>query len=230
MRLVVLSDFDGTIVDVEMSDFILSKFAEGDWKIFDEQLERGEITLEECVQRQFAMVRVPEAVIIKELDKVASFRPNFGKLVDYCSARKIPLVVVSGGLDFVIRHFLELKGWSESVEVYAGEARYTNGSIKFDFPKLLDRRSANFKDDLVRRYRGKDRAVAYIGDGISDYQAAKNADLSFVVKGSKLARYCRREGIPHMEFVDFQEVVDTLKVLALKRVDRIKDPTRTSFS
>jgi len=230
MQLVVLSDFDGTIVDIEMSDFILSKFAEGDWKTFDEQLERGEITLEECVQRQFAMVRVPEEVIIKELDKVASFRPNFGKLVEYCGARGIPFIVVSGGLDFVIRHFLELKGWSESVDVYAGKAKYTNGSIKFDFPKLLNKHSVNFKDDLVRHYRRKGKAVAYIGDGISDYQAVKNADLSFVVKESKLAWYCKREDIPHMVFVDFQDVVDTLKVLALKRVDRTKDPTRTSFS
>jgi len=211
MQLVVLSDFDGTIVDIEMSDFILSKFAEGDWKLYDEQLQKGEITLEECVQRQFAMVKVSEAVIIKELDKVASFRPNFRKLVEYCGARGIPLIVVSGGLDFVIHHFLELKGWSESVKVYAGKAKYTNGSIKFDFPKLLDKHSSNFKDDLVRHYRKKGKAVAYIGDGISDYQAVKNADLSFVVKGSKLSLYCKREGIPHRDFGDFQKVVEGLK-------------------
>ncbi|MBM5805961.1 MAG: hypothetical protein FJZ49_07885 [Candidatus Verstraetearchaeota archaeon] len=46
------------------------------WKALDEQLERGELTLEECVQRQFSMVNVPEEVIINELEKVVRFRPT----------------------------------------------------------------------------------------------------------------------------------------------------------
>jgi HAD superfamily phosphoserine phosphatase-like hydrolase len=110
MDLVVLSDFDGTIVDVEMPDLILSKFAEGDWRVFDDQLARGEITLEECVRRQLSTVRADRSLIIRGLDKSVSFRPGFGDLVVYCASNAISLVVVSGGLGFIIKPFLGSKG------------------------------------------------------------------------------------------------------------------------
>lgn len=36
MSAVVLCDFDGTITNVDTGELVLHKFAEGDWRIFDE--------------------------------------------------------------------------------------------------------------------------------------------------------------------------------------------------
>jgi len=212
MSLVVLCDFDGTVLDIDTCVFILEKFAEEEWRIFDEQLERGEITLEECLRKQFSTVRVPEKLILEETERVLSVRPNFEKLVEYCRAHRIPLILVSAGLDFVIKHFLELKGWHGLVEVYAPKARCTVYGIRFTFPKLFDKTSVSFKDDSVRYYKKQGKRVIYIGDGLADYNAARNADFSFAIHGSKLAELLNTDGIQHKEISDFEEVVETIKV------------------
>jgi 2-hydroxy-3-keto-5-methylthiopentenyl-1-phosphate phosphatase len=146
-----------------------------------------------------------------EIEQVTSFRPNFKKLLEYCRTREFPLILVSAGLDFVIKHFLELKHWNNLVEVYAPKAECTVNGIKFSYPKLFHKTSVNFKDDLVRCYREQGKKVVYIGDGSADYHAARNADFSFAIKGSKLAELLKRDGTLHKEISGFQEVVETIE-------------------
>src|SRR5713101_9381169 len=106
MKLAILSDFDGTVTLNDTFENVAEKFAQGDWRAVDEQYVKGEVTLEECLRRQGAMVRVSESEILDELDKITRFRPGFDKLIEYCKANNYPLVLVSAGLDFVIKHFL----------------------------------------------------------------------------------------------------------------------------
>jgi len=208
--LVVLCDFDGTVVDIDTSVFVLTRFAEEDWRTFDGQLERGKITLGECLRKQFSTVRATKTRILKEIENVPSVRPNFEKLAEFCKTKGIPLMIVSAGLDFVINHFLEQKGWQKLVTVYAPKARITAKGIKFTFPKLLDKASVSFKDDLVRYYKKQGKTTIYIGDGFADFNAAKNADFSFAIEDSKLAELLKNDGIPHKEISDFQEVVKAI--------------------
>ena len=212
MNIVVLCDFDGTALNIDTCVFILEKFAEGEWRIFDEQLEKGEIKLEECLRKQFSTVRVPKKLILEEIEQVAFFRPNFEKMVEYCRAHKIRIILVSAGLDFVIKHFLELEGWHELVEVYAPKARCTLNGVKFTFPKLFNKTSVSFKDDLVRYYKKQGKRIIYIGDGLADYNAARNADFPFAIHGSKLAELLTKDEIMHEEIGDFQEVVEAIKL------------------
>ena len=211
--LAALSDFDGTIVDIDTSVFVLTRFAKEDWRIFDEQFEKGEITLEECLQQQFSTVRTSKTRILKEIERIPSLRPNFDRMAQFCKTQRIPLIIVSAGLDFVINHFLEQKGLQKLVEVYAPKARITATGIKFTFPKLLDKASVSFKDDLVRYYKKQGKKTVYIGDGFADFNPARNADFSFAIKGSKLAELLRNDGIPHEEISDFREVVEALQKL-----------------
>jgi 2,3-diketo-5-methylthio-1-phosphopentane phosphatase len=214
MSLVVLCDFDGTVIDIDTCVFILAKFAETEWKIFDIQFEKGEITLEECLRKQFSLVKVPKTIILEEIERVTSVRPNFEKLIEYCRAHKIPLILVSAGLDFVIEHFLKINNWQGLVEVHAARAKCTVNGIKFSFPRLFDKASVNFKDDLVTYYKKQGKKVIYIGDGFSDFHATKNANYSFAIKDSKLAELLKKEGIPYREISDFQEVVEAIKAIA----------------
>ncbi len=211
MSIVVLTDFDGTVLHIDTSVVILEKFAEENWRIYDEQLERGEISLQECIQRQFSTVRVSKVRILKETEGAMSTRPNFKALVQQCITDEIPFEIVSAGLDFVIEHFLEHNGWQRSLKVHAPKAKCTGRGIKFTFPKLLDKSSIDFKQDIVRHYRRQGRRVIYIGDGIGDYHAAQDADLVFAIKNSKLAEMLKKSKIPHTEISDSQEVVEALK-------------------
>ena len=207
MDFAVLSDFDGTITEIDTAVIVFNKFINGNWRIFNEQLDRGEITLEQCMRKQFSMIKAPKSVILNELELDTAFRPGFEELVHYCNDYQIPFEIVSAGLDFVINHLLEARGLDGETKVRAARTRFTGDGIEMDSLEMHDRNSIDFKDDLVNHYRDKGYSVLFIGDGMSDKGAARSADYVFVIKGSRLAEFCKQEGINHQEMSDFQEVI-----------------------
>lgn len=217
MKLAVLCDFDGTVTINDTFRNIAEKFAQGDWRAVDDQYVKGEITLEECLRRQGAMIRVSKSQILDELDGVTKFRPGFDYLTDYCNTNHYPLVLVSAGLDFVIKHFLARDNLKDKVELIAATAKCTPTGIKFDFLKLKDKRSRNFKDDAVRYYKTRADTVAYIGDGRWDLHALRTADLRFAIKNSKLSELCKEQDIQVTVVSDFREMVESLKKEMLER-------------
>ena len=211
MECVVLTDFDGTMVTIDTAEYVLNQFADKNWRIIEKQLERGEVTFEESLVREFAMLKVSEREMLDALGPATYFRPNFDMVVQYCKEQSFPLIVVSGGLDFSIRHFLGQKGWLDSVEIVAPKAKCTENGVILSFPKRFDQTSTNFKEDLVRYHRKQGKKVVYIGNGLGDYPAARIADLPFAVRGSKLAQLCRNTGIACKEITDFQQAVEWVK-------------------
>jgi 2-hydroxy-3-keto-5-methylthiopentenyl-1-phosphate phosphatase len=211
MKLAVLSDFDGTITLNDTFENVLERFGKGDWRAVDDEYVRGEITLEECVRKQGAMARVPRSQMLRYLDGVTEFRPKFDKLIQFCEANRFPLLIVSAGLDFVITHFLTREKFQNKVELFAASARPTRTGIKFEWPTLKNNRSVNLKDDMVRYYKQRADAVAYIGDGRWDLPALRNADRRFVIRNSKLAELCKEQDIQATAITDFQQVVTSLQ-------------------
>ncbi len=210
LKCVVLIDFDGTMTTIDTAEFALDKFADKNWRKIDEQLERGEITFEESLEREFAMLKVPKEEMLEALEDSVQFRPNVDKLIDYCKRQRFPMIVVSGGLDYCIRHFLESRGWLD-ISIVAPESKWSRTGILLKFPKRFDETSSNLKDDLVKFYKKRGERVVYIGNGIGDYPAARVADLAFAIKGSKLAELCRDNGVRCTEINDFQQVVESIE-------------------
>jgi len=212
-KTLIMCDFDETIVNVDTAEFALERFADPSWRWIEEQFESGKITFEESIRNEFAMIKANEHQILEVLDKVVVFRPNFDKLVESCKKKRLPLTIVSAGLEFCIRHFLGRQDWLEFMEIYAQKATYTPNGYALTFPKSLGTGAINFKDDLVRYHKKQGDRVFYIGDGIGDFPAAREADFAFAIKGSKLAEACRTGKVTHREISDFQEVVDAIDEL-----------------
>jgi len=97
------------------------------------------------------------------------------------------------------------------VTTYTAKTRFKDGMIRFDFPSPLDNRSINFKHDLVRRFKNDGKEVIYIGDGVGDYAAAKEADVSFAVEGSRLENLCRTNHDKCLSIDDFRQVTNCLE-------------------
>lgn len=206
----ILSDFDGTITENDASQLILDQYGEGDWKRYEGMLLRGEISFESCVAYQFRLIKASKSTILKDYDRFVEQRKGFGALVNFANAREIPITIVSGGLDFIIREFLDRNGWSTSIGLHIGKLEDAGGRMEVTYPPLLESGSSCFKDDLVIRLRRLGKRVIYMGDGTFDFKAARASDLAFATSGSKLARLCRKEGVAFTEFQDFAEVVDSL--------------------
>jgi 2-hydroxy-3-keto-5-methylthiopentenyl-1-phosphate phosphatase len=213
MNVAVLSDFDGTIINIDSCEFILTNFADSEWKTYDQKYRNNEISLEETMRKQFDLIKTPKQIILNKLDEFVSFRPYFKNLVDLCQNEGIPFVIVSAGLDFVIKHFLELHGLHKILKIVAASALLTDSGITLSFPELHYNSSKNFKDDLVKRYQDEGFIVVYLGDGSSDVYAAKMADLPFAVKDSYLAQTLHFKGESFFEFLNFQEIINEIQWL-----------------
>lgn len=209
MGIAILSDFDGTITDVDTAAYILDRFAGDDWRAVDRLLEDGSISIDECMSRQFAMITISRDRIIRELEAVVSPRKGFPDLVRRCASGGTPLKITSAGMDFYIRHFLRAREWGD-IEVVAPRIEEGPRGITFTFPPLMEEGAFNFKDDQVRREQRKGNTVVYLGDGVSDLAAAISADLAFAVEGSRLDRLLEKRGKPYRRFTDFSEVIGHL--------------------
>ena len=207
----ILCDFDGTITLIDTAEYILDKFAEGDWRGVEHLLERGEITIEESMNRQFEMITLSREDILRRIDEVVKPRPGFQDLLELCRADGHRFRITSAGLDFYIRHFLSVHRWDREAEVVAPRVTDAGSGVRFEFPPTKNPQARNFKEDNVLGERVAGRRVVYIGDGTSDHWAALTADLAFAVKGSKLDRSLERCGREHHTFTDFCQVIAVLK-------------------
>lgn len=209
-RTEVVSDFDGTIVNIDTAEYLLARFAKGDWRKYDDQLERGEISLENCLRLQYGMLREPKQKLLDAIDDVASFRAGFDELVAFCKKKGTSFTILSAGLDFVIRHLLRRENLENQVIILVPESRQTSRGIVPDFSRLPHLGSSNFKSSFVESIKAKGTGVVYIGDGFSDFEAIKEANVRFVIKGSRLDEACRKYGIERQEIVSFREVIRSL--------------------
>jgi 2,3-diketo-5-methylthio-1-phosphopentane phosphatase len=210
VKMSILCDFDGTIALIDTAEYILEKFALGDWREIERRLESGELSIEESMKLQFEMISLPRSEIMTEIDKIIQIRPGFESLLKFCSSCSSKLKVTSAGLDFYIHHFMEINGWSNLTEIIAPRVTEDNG-IQFRFPEKRYPSSHNFKEDEVSYEQARGGKVAYIGDGTSDQWAALRSDLAFVVKGSKLDALLKKNGTSYVPFTDFQTVVERLE-------------------
>jgi 2,3-diketo-5-methylthio-1-phosphopentane phosphatase len=209
-KMVVLCDFDGTITEVDTAEFVLCTFAREDWRAIEELFEKGEITLEECLRRQFSLVRASREQMLNALKGVTTLRLGFEEFARFCKDSGIPLVIVSAGLDFVVKHVLKAKKLTNLVTVYMPRTRITTDGIEFKFPRRHFTNSVNFKHDLAMQYKSQGLRMVFIGDGHADFAAAKEADIAFVIKGSRLEELCKKENIRFKSISNFSEVLESM--------------------
>ena len=202
----VVSDFDGTIVDIDTVEYLLAQYANGDWRRYDGLYERGEISLEECLSLQYGMIREPKQKLLDAIDGVASYRAGFDELLAFAKKKGNSFTIVSAGLDFVIRHLLSRKNVQNQVIIMAPKSKQTPHGIVLDFSELPRGDSSNFKCNLVRSIKTKGTGIAYVGDGFSDFEAIKEANIRFVIKGSRLAEQCRKDDVACHEITGLEEV------------------------
>jgi len=208
----VVLDFDGTLVDPNVAIILVEEFAENGRKIaheIDLLLHEGKIGLREAWQRQAALLpfdRLPEmAQFVRER---VPLRKGAREFLGVAERHSIPVLVVSGGLEFYIREVLDREQLSfpirsDQLEVASdGTARVVH---PWGHPTC---RLCGICKAAIVVNGGLTRTV-FVADGSTDRYGAESADIVFARR--RLLEYCRRAGIPCFPFEDFGPVTDQFR-------------------
>jgi 2-hydroxy-3-keto-5-methylthiopentenyl-1-phosphate phosphatase len=203
-KLAVLTDFDGTITRTDVAEAILEEFAPRTWWEIEEQHRARAIGTREALARQFALLRVKQADLIRFVDTHVDLDESFRDFAAFCGGRGIPLEIVSEGLDFYVRHLLHK--WGLAVPVRTNRAVFEEGRVRIEYPWADATCTLCGTCKLLRLFelRVQGHRVAYVGDGHSDLCPAIEADLLFAK--AELARLCDEEEIAYVPFDRFADV------------------------
>jgi 2-hydroxy-3-keto-5-methylthiopentenyl-1-phosphate phosphatase len=179
---------------------VLERF--GDWEEcqrLGEQLFRGEITLHEEIERQFATVTAPLDEVVAWVVEHVRLRPGLPELVE----RFRPLVVSSGFHELIepvlARVHVEVELIANHVEAQPDGWRVTwrDESLCPVCGQACKRALVPLGDGLV-----------YVGDGYSDRCVALAAERIFARRG--LAAYLDEHGVAYERFDDLHDVAAAL--------------------
>jgi 2-hydroxy-3-keto-5-methylthiopentenyl-1-phosphate phosphatase len=213
----VLVDFDGTITQNDVGALFFDTFAKEESTKIVSLWVKGRISSRECLKRLCQVTRAGKSELVKFAlsQKIDGKFPDF---VDYCKCKKLKLVILSDGLDFYIKLVLE-KFALEELPFYSNVLRFENNRLKPEFP-YFDQgcgNCGNCKRYHLQNLKKANQQVIYIGDGLSDRCAVREADL--VLAKVDLHRFCMEEGIKHYSFKDFGDVIRIFR-------DFIIDPSK----
>jgi 2-hydroxy-3-keto-5-methylthiopentenyl-1-phosphate phosphatase len=213
----VFVDFDGTISREDTTDVVLHRLADPAWQAVETQWQNGLIGSRQCLKEQVSMIRADP----DEFDALAlnfAIDPHFPDFVRQCRALRLPVTIVSDGLDRIVRMTLDRHGLgglaiNANALHYCGDRRWT-----LDFPHTQNTcrsQSGTCKCAVSRQASagiGDQRDLRLlIGDGRSDQCLAEDADFVFARTG--LRDYCRQRNIPHRSFHSFAQVQQLMSLL-----------------
>jgi len=212
----VLCDFDGTITLQDTNHTIMNRYAGEAWIPVNLAWRRFEVSTETRVRQQYSLVRAPLDELVALVAREVGIDPGFPAFVEFCQTRAWGVHIVSDGFDRYIQRVL---------------AKYDLGHLPFTSNKIFSRDGqidfrflqqdpccpcgmcGNCKRFVVRQLRPPGGRIVFVGDGLSDRGAAEAADLVFA-KG-RLSDYCDREGIPFIEYKNFEDVQRELRARLL---------------
>jgi 2,3-diketo-5-methylthio-1-phosphopentane phosphatase len=198
----VLTDFDDTAAVQNVAEMLLNRFGDPDWKDVRQSFRDGHMDLKEYQEITFRNIRADRATMQSYVKEHASLRPYFRELWGFCQSNNIPMAVVSQGLDFYIEALLEREGVGR-VPVYAVDTEFQDGVISYHYNHTYPGKESqgNSKGFVVESFQNRGCHVFFAGDGRSDLEAARVADVIFA--HSTLAKFCDEESITYQPFNDF---------------------------
>ncbi|KIJ56217.1 hypothetical protein M422DRAFT_23550 [Sphaerobolus stellatus SS14] len=223
-KFVVLSDWDGTITTLDSNDLLTDKLGFGEEK---RREAHADILSEKTTFRdgfKLMLDSIPNTVDeCKEvLKKEVTLEKGFKEFYEWTKANDIPFIVISGGMGPFIYAVLENSVGEDNAkqfEIISSDMKvHPNGTWEIQY-RHPSSGYGHDKSQAILPYRNlpDPPLLFFFGDGVSDMSAAQHADVLFVKRPpgeeSNLAAYCRREGIPHILFDNFQQVLPIVEAI-----------------
>ena len=209
--MIIQCDFDGTIIRNNLSVLLREKYAGGDWKIIDSDYLHGHLTVEQSNKLQFALIKEPKERLQAFVRQHIELRPGFVEFVTYCQDSDIQFAIVSSGLDFYIEPVLAEIGMLD-LELHCGQASFNRDGIDVSYydpeGNVINQ---GFKKKYLTWLKKRGENIIYLGDGLSDLEAARQADYVFAT--GHLLDLLDTYSIERSAFSDFYNLLHQVRLL-----------------
>lgn len=195
-------------------------------------METGERTFREVSDELYASLDVPLDDGFEVMKTALDIDPDFQTFHEFCVNNHIPFNVISAGLKPVLRkvldHFIG-ESMSKHIDIVANDAKIEDDGSKWEAVWRHDTDLGHDKAQSINEYRamaqlesdnGTIPMIIFIGDGVSDLPAAKEADVLFARRGLKLEEYCIEHKIAYIPFDTFADIQK--EVIKIAMVDEQK--------
>jgi 2,3-diketo-5-methylthio-1-phosphopentane phosphatase len=209
----VICDFDSAVAGTDATHAVLAALADPTWRVLEIHYQAGDITAAECRRRQVALIGGSDQDLDAVLDAI-EVDPAFIRFVAWCDEQRIPISIVSDGVDYFIDRVLARHGLSRLMAV-ANELTGGPGQRVLGQPWAREGCAAGSgvcKCDVAVIEALSDDVLVYVGDGRSDFCVSARADVLFA-RGD-LAEYAaaRRRGFfPYRSFDEVAAVISRLR-------------------
>ncbi len=201
-------DFDGTITRSDVLDEIIKGFAVDDsWMSVEREWQDGLIGSAECLRRQLAVVRITDQQLDPFLDSIP-IDPGAVRLINACEQNKVPVSILSDGIDLFIRSILR-RGGLAGTAFRCNSITRDHDAMSLVCPHSNDRceaKAAHCKCESMSTMGVGRAKTIYIGDGRSDLCPSRKVDCRFA-KGV-LAANLAREGLAFISYSTLDDIAD----------------------
>ncbi|HOI41954.1 MAG TPA: HAD-IB family phosphatase [Elusimicrobiales bacterium] len=203
MKWAAVSDFDGTLTLEDVGDAILTEFGVFTAEDIERSYAPGQ-SVETWMRRGFARLSASRREIESFILRAMKPRRGLRAFSGFCSRRRIPFDIVSGGADIYARPLL--RAWGVKARSSFGRARRRGRGWDVEYADLRGSTLPAFKESRVRHYKKSGRRVLFCGDAPSDLRAAALADK--VYAAGRLRALCRARGIKFSTLTDLAAAAD----------------------
>ncbi|PNH42708.1 hypothetical protein VD0004_g4620 [Verticillium dahliae] len=221
-RIICFSDFDGTIFMQDTGHILFDNHGCGAERreILDEQIKTGERSFRDVSEEMWGSLNVPFDDGFEVMRSTLEIDPAFHAFHAYCRQHGIPFNVISAGLKPILRRVLDTflgEEASAHIDIVANEADITDdGSAwkpiwrhdnEMGHDKALSMAEARAQaEEALVGDDGSVPLIVFIGDGVSDLPAARQADVLFARRGLRLEEYCQENAIAYTAFDTFADI------------------------
>jgi 2-hydroxy-3-keto-5-methylthiopentenyl-1-phosphate phosphatase len=214
----IFIDFDGTITIEDVGESIFRNFGNKRKveKIIEDLLNDKISAKQSWIELCNSIDKI-DVNILNEFIYRMDVDPGFHNMVKFCEDHNIQIIVLSDGFDYYIDMILKRENLY-GLEYFSNHLiiSHLNKFIpEFPYEDPKCRYSANCKKNhIINNSRDEDFTI-YIGDGNSDKDTALYCDLIFAKKS--LLRHCEMERVPFFSYNTFDDVVEKLSIILLKK-------------
>ncbi len=214
----IFVDFDGTITKEDIGEEMFLRFGDAQKA---KEIVNDWIDYKINAKQSWQMLcNTIKNFNLEEFDKFlmnSSIDESFKNFLNYCRENNYEIRILSDGLDYYIKKILDKEKLS-NIEVYSNKLTFDiNGNLIPVFPYTDEEcnRCANCKRNHILNFSSDEDFSIYIGDGYSDVCPAQYCDFIFAKRS--LLKYCEINRITYFPFSDFNDVINRLEELKLKK-------------